>query len=394
MSKFDLSVNFSLHNGAVVLESEENLVKIGLTDISNMELRKKLVKSVESFFASQGKKPESEIFCDFIPIDEGQLKHEISLRYGESERENERLNEASEATMLLDTLLDEACKKGATDIHIEEKCVRFRIAGKLEDITELSAEKSRELVRRIKVLSNLNVLESRRAQDGQFVFSGQNQVFVRVSCLPSFSEGGAAESVVLRLLNVTRIPLSLEELGFSVDQCGQLEKVLQKEQGLILISGATGSGKSTTAASLLTRLEKIYGRRKKIITIEDPPEYLLDGVTQIHVDEETGMSFSDALRFIFRQDPDVIFVGEIRDSLTAKTVLQASLTGHLVFATVHTGGIRETSIRMRELGVDFSEFSTVLLAVIFQKLISDEAGRVGLEAQIEIPMAEQVKEVF
>ncbi len=389
MSKFDLSVNFSLHNGAVVLESKENFVKIGLTDISNMELRKKLVKSVESFFASNGKKPESDVFCDFISIDDERLRHEISLRYGESSRENEQ--ESCEATMLLDTLLDEACKRSATDIHIEEKCVRFRISGKLEDITELSAEKSRELVRRIKVLSNLNVLETRRAQDGQFVFSDGNQVFVRVSCVPSFSESGAAESVVLRLLNVTRIPLALSELGFSESQCETLGNVLKKEQGLILICGATGSGKSTTAASLLTEIGKIYGRKKKIITIEDPPEYVLDGITQIHVDDETGMSFSDALRFVFRQDPDVIFVGEIRDSLTARTVLQASLTGHLVFATVHTSGIKETSIRMRELGVDFSEFSSVLQAVIFQKLVSDEAGKVHLDAEIVTSVADQME---
>lgn len=393
MKKFDLSVNFSQHNGAVVLESTEDFVKIGLTNIKDEVLKGKLYKSVRSYFMVNGKKFDSGNICSFFPIDEKQLRHEISLRYGESPRENERFNEASEATMLLDTLLGEACKKGATDIHIEENRVRFRISGMLSDISELSAEKSRELIRRIKVLANLNVLESRRAQDGQFVFADENPVFVRVSCVPAFSEHGVAESVVLRLLNAKRVPLALGELGFSEKQVAELEKSVRKEQGLVLICGATGSGKSTTAASLLCAIEKIYGSKKKIITIEDPPEYVLGGVTQIHVDDRSGMSFSDALRFIFRQDPDVIFVGEIRDSQTARTVLQASLTGHLVLATVHTGGIPETGVRMRELGVNFSEFASVLQTMIFQKLVPDSEGRLHLEAEIVSSFSKENLEV-
>lgn len=379
--KFDLSVNFSLYNGAVVLDSGENFVKIGLIDTSNENLKKKLRKSVKAFYELKGKKIAEEA-CLFLPLDEQSLKHEISLRYAKSERENERKNDGSEATMLLDTLLSQAGKKGATDIHIEERRVRFRISSRLEEVCELSYEKCLELVRRIKVLANLNVLESRKAQDGHFVFRGQDQIFVRVSCLPSVSGNGNSESVVLRLLNVTRIPLSLKELGFTEEQCASLCKLIKNEDGLILICGSTGSGKSTTAASLLTELTKIFGDRKKIITIEDPPEYVLDGITQVHVDGEGGMSFSDALRFIFRQDPDVIFVGEIRDSISARTVLQASLTGHLVLATVHTSGLQETCIRMRELGVDFDELSSVLRAMIFQKLLSDKGEKVRLEAKI------------
>ncbi len=379
--KFDLSVNFSLYNGAVVLESGEDSVKIGLIDVENEGLKKKLRNSVKAFFSMRGI-PFSDERCAFIPIDDERLKHEISLRYAESGRENERKNEGSEATMLLDTLLTEAGKQGATDIHIEEKRVRFRISARLEEVCELSFEKSLELVRRIKVLANLNVMETRHGQDGQFIFNDDEQIFVRVSCVPAVSGKGGAESVVLRLLNVTRVPLSLSELGFTDGQCAILRNILESEQGLILICGATGSGKSTTAASLLMELSEIYGDKKKIITIEDPPEYVLDGVTQISVDEDNGMSFSDALRFIFRQDPDVIYVGEIRDSLSARTVLQASLTGHLVLATVHTSGIEETAIRMRELGVDFTEFSSVLKAMIFQKLVSDNAGSLRLEAKI------------
>ena len=382
--KFDLSVSFSQYNGAVVLESRDDFVKIGLTNIHDEKLKQKLRNSVRSYFGMKGKVVSGSERCAFVPIDSERLTHEISLRYGESCRENERKNEGSEAAMLLDTLLSEAKKRGASDIHIEESRVRFRILGSLEEICELSAEKSRELVRRIKILSNLNVLESRHGQDGKFVFHGENDIFVRVSCLPSVSVSGEgnSESVVLRLLDVARVPLSLEELGFSANHCALLRSVCQKEQGLVLICGATGSGKSTTAASLLTELNERSDSRKKIITIEDPPEYVLDGITQIHVDETNGMSFSDALRYIFRQDPDVIFVGEIRDTLTARTVLQASLTGHLVFATVHTAGLQETAIRMKELGVDFQEFSSVLLACVFQKLVANKGNPLRLEAQV------------
>lgn len=380
--KFDLSVSFSQFNGAVVLSSEENSVQIGLTCIDDGKLREKLRKSVKNFFESNGKM-FTEGSCSFVEIDGERLRHEISLRYGERERENGQKDMENESAMLLDTLLNEAGKRGATDIHIEEKRVRFRISGLLEDECELSLEKSRELVRRIKILADLNALETRKGQDGQFVFNGDDQIFVRVSTVPSVSGTGSSESVVLRLLNVSRVPLSLSELGFSESQCGTLRELLKKEQGLILISGATGSGKSTTAASLLSELTSLGMGRKKIIAIEDPPEYVLDGVTQIRVDDEIGMSFSDALRFVFRQDPDVIFVGEIRDSLTAKTVLQASLTGHLVFATVHTSGVMETAIRMKELGVDFSDFSSVLLAVIYQKLaVSEEKKKVILSAEV------------
>ena len=388
--KFDLSVSFSRYNKAVILESSECFVKIGLVHLDDEELKSRLTHSVKSFFEMNGKRVDGD-FCSFVQIDEEKLAHEISLRYAQSNRENERKNEGSEAAMLLDTLLNEAAKDGATDIHIEESRVRFRIAGRLKTVSELSGEKSRELVRRIKVLANLNMLENRHGQDGQFVFHGENEIFVRVSCLPAIAgtaSSEAAESVVLRLLNVSRVPLSIEELGFSETQCESLRKMIGKEQGLVLICGSTGSGKSTTAASLLCELNRITESRKKIITIEDPPEYVLEGITQIHVDEATGMSFADSLRYIFRQDPDVIFVGEIRDSLTARTVLQASLTGHLVFATVHTGSVEETAIRMKELGVDFSTFSSVLLGIIFQKLSFDaddaeNGSKLKLSAQIE-----------
>ena len=384
MTDFQLSLSFSLYNKAIVLETKENLIRFGIVEKDDEELKEKLKKSAFAFLNEQN--IEGKIFIDeencclFEQISLDSLRHEISLRYAVSDTEEKN---GGDAVMLLDTLLSEAGKKGATDIHIEEKCVRFRRYGQMEEVCELSPEKNRELVRRIKVLANLNVLESRMAQDGQFTFSGDDQIFVRVSCIPSLTAKGSAESLVLRLLNVTKLPLTFEELGFDREQCKKIREVAKSEQGLILIAGATGSGKSTTAASLIREICEIHRERKKIITIEDPPEYLLDGVTQIHVDEDKGMSFAQSLRYVFRQDPDVIFVGEIRDEESARTVLQASLTGHLVIATVHAGGIMESSARMKELGVNFEEYSSVLQALIYQRLKLNEKNRtMELEARL------------
>lgn len=393
ISKFELSVPFSLHNKVCVLEDDGKNVKFGLVDDENQNLKNQLRKNVRRFYHLD----ENEILaaCKFEKIGEEKLKKVVSFSYGESEAEKNQKAEKSEkrsaenaAALLLDSLLNQACSAGATDIHIEENLVRFRVNGVLEKVCALSNEKGRELIRRVKVLSKLDLMETRRGQDGQFVFCKTGNVFVRVSCVPAVSrffldgKNFDCENVALRLLDTERQPLSLDSLGFSENQAALLKRLSQEKSGLILISGATGSGKSTTAASLLTEIAQESGGRKKIISVEDPPEYALQGVTQIKVDDALGMSFSDSLRFVFRQDPDVIFVGEVRDEISCKTVVQAALTGHLVFATVHAGGIREAVLRMRELGAKEDELKAVLRAVLFQEL-SFADGKARLTAEIE-----------
>lgn len=390
-AKFELSVPFSLHNKVCVLENNGKNVKFGLVDEENQNLKNQLKKNVRRFYHLD----EDEIltFCKFEKISGDKLKKVVSFSYGESEGEEKRKktknskNQSSEnaAALLLDSLIEQACAAGATDIHLEENLVRFRMNGVLEKICALSVEKGRELVRRVKVLAKLDLMETRRGQDGQFVFhKAENQkksgnVFVRVSCVPSVSRfyldeknvgngNDSSESVVLRLLDVERQPLSVEKLGFSQKQIKVLRRLESEKNGLILICGATGSGKSTTAASLISEIAAESSGTKKIISVEDPPEYALENVTQIKADEKLGMSFSDSLRFVFRQDPDVIFIGEIRDEISAKTVVQASLTGHLVFATVHAGGISEAVLRLKELGAKEDELKSILLAVVFQEL--------------------------
>ena len=399
VKQFVLSTPFSLYNETVVLSSSEDSIVFGLLDIKNEELKARLEKAVKSFFRGSGKTGT----CEFVSITREQFEHVASLQYGLSSDESVRAAGSGEdknafdrgsgyhaAVLLLDSLLDDARKSGATDIHIEENRVRFRVNGMLRHVCNLAPERSRELVRRIKMLARLDMLNSQQGQDGQFTVCRQNapkdkagggRVFVRVSIIPSLSADneGECETVVLRLLDSARVPLDLSALGFSGMQCGILSKFARLKNGLVLLCGATGSGKSTTAAALLSDITR--DARRKIITIEDPPEYVLDGTTQIAVDRRFGIDFSDALRLVFRQDPDVIFIGEIRDELTARTAVQAAVTGHLVFATMHTGGFYETLVRLGQLGTDAKEIASVLRGIVVQELECD-GKKVHLNAKV------------
>lgn len=292
----------------------------------------------------------------------------------------------SAAEILLDSILYEAVKMKATDIHIEKKFVKFRINGLLEEHLELQGDKVNELIGRIKLIAGMNVIEKRSSQDGRFVYKcgkdKKNQVFVRVSSVPVISERTfSRESVVMRLLNPMNVPLKLDALGFSKRQLNKLEEMIELEYGLILVSGATCSGKSTTIAALLSRLQQKKNNKLKIVSLEDPPEYILPDVSQIHIDEHSNNSFKEALNHIFRQDPDVIVIGEIRDEVSAAAALRASLTGHLVFATVHAANSGETILRMENLGLNRILICSVIKAVICQSLLFND-NRMTLYADI------------
>lgn len=268
---------------------------------------------------------------------------------------------------LINAILSEAVKEGASDVHIEpfEKLlsVRFRTDGMLRQVLTPPVQLSRYLISRIKVMAKLDIAEKRLPQDGRISLriAGRN-VDVRVSTLPA-SHG---ERVVLRILDKNSLDLALENTGMNAELCQRMNAQLQLPHGIILVTGPTGSGKSTT---LYAALRALYRPEKNILTIEDPVEYQLDGIGQTQVNARVDMTFARGLRAILRQDPDVVMIGEIRDNETAQIAVQASLTGHLVLSTLHTNSALGAIERLRDMGVETFLLSNALTAVLAQRLV-------------------------
>ncbi len=299
------------------------------------------------------------------------LTHEISDEIGvvDEQAEMEDLtNEENPIVKLVNNILGYAVRNRASDIHIEpystETRVKSRIDGVLiEGETDIPRKYHQMIVSRIKILSSLNIAEHRIPQDGRFKKILDNrEIDFRVSVLPTVF----GESVVIRILDKKDEILSLEKLGFSFKEREMVLKNGFMPHGMILVTGPTGSGKTTTLYAVLKEINK---RGEKIITIEDPVEYQLNNVVQIPVNEKTGLTFAKGLRSILRQDPDKIMVGEIRDRETAEIAIQAALTGHLVMTTLHSNSTTEAIGRLINIGVDPYQFSTALNLIIGQSLV-------------------------
>jgi len=268
---------------------------------------------------------------------------------------------------LINALLTEAVKENASDIHIEpfenRLVVRFRCDGVLREVLEPQRVLAPLLVSRIKVMARLDIAEKRLPQDGRISLRVAGRaVDVRVSTLPS----GNGERVVLRLLDKQAGRLNLEHLGMAEASRDTIDVLINKPHGIILVTGPTGSGKTTTLYAALGRLNN---KRRNIMTVEDPIEYYLDGIGQTQVNTKVDMSFARGLRAILRQDPDVVMVGEIRDIETAEISVQASLTGHLVFSTLHTNTAVGAVTRLRDMGVEPFLLSSSLIGVLAQRLV-------------------------
>jgi len=268
---------------------------------------------------------------------------------------------------LINAILGEAIKENASDIHLEtfEKrlVVRFRVDGILREVLEPKRELAALLVSRIKVMARLDIAEKRIPQDGRISLKvGGREVDVRVSTLPSAN----GERVVLRLLDKQAGRLNLQHLGMSVRDRDLMEATVRKPHGILLVTGPTGSGKTTT---LYASLVSLNDRTRNILTVEDPIEYHLEGIGQTQVNTKVDMTFARGLRAILRQDPDVVMVGEIRDKETAEIAVQASLTGHLVLSTLHTNSAIGAITRLVDMGIEPFLLSSSLLGVLAQRLV-------------------------
>jgi general secretion pathway protein E len=268
---------------------------------------------------------------------------------------------------MINALLTQSLREGASDIHIEPfeqtSVVRFRIDGALRDIVRPRKGIHASLISRIKIMSQLDIAEKRLPQDGRITLRvGGKPVDVRVSTLPT----GHGERAVLRLLDKEAGRLDLSHLGMSPDLLPQFDKLINQPHGIVLVTGPTGSGKTTTLYAALSRLN---ASTTNIMTVEDPIEYDLNGVGQTQVNARIDMTFAKALRAILRQDPDVIMIGEIRDLETAQIAVQASLTGHLVLATLHTNDAAAAVTRLLDMGIEPFLLSSSLLGVMAQRLV-------------------------
>ncbi len=268
---------------------------------------------------------------------------------------------------LINALLTEAVKENASDIHIEpfenRLLVRFRVDGMLHEVLEPKRVLAPLIAARIKIMAKLDIAEKRLPQDGRISLRVAGRpVDVRVSTLPS----GHGERVVLRLLDKQAGRLNLEQLGMSPTGLEVMHRIVEKPHGIILVTGPTGSGKTTTLYAALTRLNT---KTRNIMTVEDPIEYYLDGIGQTQVNTKVDMTFARGLRAILRQDPDVVMVGEIRDLETAEIAVQASLTGHMVLSTLHTNTAVGAVARLRDMGVEPFLLSSSLVGILAQRLV-------------------------
>lgn len=279
-----------------------------------------------------------------------------------------RMAEQPTLINLVNLLLLEAIQSRASDVHIEpfesELRVKYRIDGVLVSQPQPPKHLQAALIGRVKIMANMNIAERYIPQDGHITlrFEGR-KVDIRVSTVPTLY----GESVVMRLLDKSSLPLDLVSLGMSETHRGLIDRMIAKPHGLVLVTGPTGSGKTT---SLYAALSKLYDPRKKIITIEDPVEYELDGINQIPVNPKRGLTFATGLRAILRQDPDVVFVGEIRDAETVDIAIRSALTGHLIFSTLHTNDAISSVGRMVDMGAE-----PFLVASVIEGLMAQRLGR-------------------
>lgn len=374
-----LSSRFIRENRLIPIELKNHVLKVVAADPDNSmildALRVATVSELEVFTAD-GKTIDE--YIEKFYIQETQNVTRIVQDMGDKGVEFIRDEEedighlrdlASEAPIikLVNLLITRAVESRASDIHIEpyqdELKVRYRIDGVLYDVESTPKNLHPAIVSRVKIMARLNIAERRLPQDGRIRLRvSEQEIDLRVSTIPVLH----GESVVMRILRKEGISIDLEQFGFPANTLSSFNHLITKPNGIILVTGPTGSGKTTT---LYGALDKINSPDKKIITVEDPIEYQLKGVNQIQVKPQIGLSFANTLRHIVRQDPDIILIGEIRDLETAEMAIQAALTGHLVFSTLHTNDAPSAITRLVEMGVESFLLSSTIRGILAQRLV-------------------------
>lgn len=375
----ELGYGFAKAHGLVVLGGEETAlvgVRAGVQAKSIIEARRvlgrplSLKELVDSEFDRALAEKYAQSAMDTAEIsDEFDSHDDLSALADGLPETADLLDTADDAPVirLINGLIAEASKRSASDIHVEpyetRLSVRVRIDGVLQEVLSLSQRVTSRLVSRIKVMARLDIAEKRIPQDGRIALTiGGKSLDVRVSTLPA----QYGERVVLRLLDKEQEHFGIDQLGMTLPVTQCFRRAIREPNGIIIVCGPTGSGKTT---SLYAGLSFLNDQSRNILTIEDPVEYALEGVGQTQVNTKVGMTFAAGLRAILRQDPDVVMVGEIRDPETASTAVQASLTGHLVLSTLHTNSAVSAITRLRDMGVEPFLLSSTVKAVIAQRLV-------------------------
>ena len=407
---FKLSYKFARENGIFISGINENNLEVLTSDgvklnkLSQLEAKFKMPLVIKSLSEADFFKHISSFYSENTDKSEDivdGLGDQINLEQLASDlpKTEDLLDDSTEAPVirLINAVLSEAIKSNASDIHIEpyEKnlSIRFRVDGILKEILSPSSRIASLLNARIKVMANLDIAEKRVPQDGRISLKlGEKWVDLRVSTLPS----NYGERIVLRLLDKSEAKFNLDDLGMPAGQKEVFTKSLSQNNGIILVTGPTGSGKTTT---LYAGLNLLNDQSRNILTVEDPIEYAVDGIGQTQVNNKVGMTFAAGLRAILRQDPDVVMVGEIRDKETAEIAIQASLTGHLVLSTIHTNDTLGAITRLIDMGVEpyllASSLRTIISQRLVRKLSSDGETYSGRQGIFEILDIDQnVKELI
>ncbi len=401
------------HYRLVPLEEKDGVLEIGVTDPDNLTAQDAL-----NFISSKTNLPYKLVIILERDLDrvftmyenltgevdealtdlESELTNEIAVRKKETpvefgeERKEDALKEDAPVTRIVATILRYAVDGRASDIHVEpveEKVrVRFRVDGVLSTSIELPVKVHSAIVARVKILSSLRLDEKRKPQDGRFsaVIDGRKIDF-RVSTLPTYY----GEKVVMRILDPESTVRSLESIGIAKRHLPLIHEAIRQPYGIILISGPTGSGKSTTLYAMLSEVDRIG---MNVISLEDPVEYKIDGVSQSQIRPEIGYTFASGLRTVLRQDPDVIMVGEIRDKETAQLAIQAALTGHLVLSTIHTNNAVGVVPRLIDMGVDPYLIAPTLILAMAQRLVKKICPGGGQEMPIKGSLEMLVQKEF